>query len=373
MPRTGDGHEPSVGGRSGTTVTRRGALLGLAAVGAIAAADVGGFLFAGGRLTLDTVTPSRFVDRFEQVFGRHEGFRRNHAKGVSVTGWFTATGAGSAVSTASVFRAGSRHPVTGRFSLSGGLPDAADAVDTVRGLGLMFRLPGGEQWRTAMIDSPVFPDRTPDGFRARLLASKKVPDTGKPDPAAMAAFLACHPETAAAMDIIRRQHRTSGFGDSTFHGLNAFRCTDRSGASVPVRWRLVPEQAVRQPGAEEGSGRDYLFDALVREVTRGPLRWRMILTIGEAGDPTDDATRPWPADRTSLDVGTLTVDAIDTEGPGNARDVNFDPLVLPNGIAPSDDPLLSARSAVYAESFDRRSGEPKAPSRVTVAEVSDER
>jgi len=32
----------------------------------------------------------------------------------------------------------------------------------------------------------------------------------------------------------------------------------------------------------------------------------------------------------------------------------FDPLVLPAGIAPSDDPLLSARSAVHSQSFTRR-------------------
>jgi catalase len=32
-------------------------------------------------------------------------------------------------------------------------------------------------------------------------------------------------------------------------------------------------------------------------------------------------------------------------------------MVLPPGIEPSDDPLLSARSAVYAASYRRRTGE----------------
>ena len=49
--------------------------------------------------------------------------------------------------------------------------------------------------------------------------------------------------------------------------------------------------------------------------------------------------------------------AVAPEAKGNARDINFDPLVLPPGIEPSDDPLLSARSAVYAASFRRRAGE----------------
>ena len=47
--------------------------------------------------------------------------------------------------------------------------------------------------------------------------------------------------------------------------------------------------------------------------------------------------------------------------------------LLPDGIAPSDDPLLSARSAVYARSFTRRAGEPKQPSAIDVAQVPDER
>jgi catalase len=51
------------------------------------------------------------------------------------------------------------------------------------------------------------------------------------------------------------------------------------------------------------------------------------------------------------------------------RAINFDPLVLPNGITGSDDPLLSARSAAYSQSFTRRIGEPKSPSAVTSSEV----
>ena len=66
----------------------------------------------------------------------------------------------------------------------------------------------------------------------------------------------------------------------------------------------------------------------------------------------------------------LTLTTIETEAPGNARDVNFDPLVLPDGIEPSGDPLLSARSAVYAASYRARAGEPKSKSAVQVDEVA---
>ena len=79
---------------------------------------------------------------------------------------------------------------------------------------------------------------------------------------------------------------------------------------------------------------------------------------------------PWPApDRQQVDVGTLTIDRVESEDTSPARDINFDPLVLPNGIAGSDDPLLNARSAAYSRSFTRREGEHKTPSAVSSTET----
>jgi catalase len=350
-------------------ITRRSALVGVAVVAGVAAVDVGGFAYAGGWLRPDDLTPSRVTDGFERVYGRHDGFRRNHAKGVSASGFFTSSGAAAEICRAAVFAPGAVVPVIGRFSLSGGVPDQADKAATVRGLGLQFDPPGGRQWRTAMINLPVFPDRTPQGFYERLLASKPDPDTGKPDPDAMAAFLQRHPETVAAMKVIKASPPTPGFADSTYHSLNAFHFTNRAGTTVPVRWTAVPTQEQPSPTATP-PGRDDLFDALIGAASRGPLTWRLVIALGAPTDPLDDATLPWPADRPTIDAGTITVAALHTEAPGNARDINFDPLVLPEGITPSADPLLSARSAVYARSYTRRAGEPKQPSAVTVGQVA---
>ncbi len=354
------------------TLTRRRALIGMTAVAGVAAVDVGVFAYAGGWLRPDALTPSRFVNRFEQVYGRHDGFRRNHAKGVSASGTFQSSGAGAAVCKATVFRAGTV-PVIGRFSLSGGLPFEPDQPDTIRGMALLFLPPVGQQWRTAMVNIPVFLDSTPQGFYERLLADEPVPATGKPDPQLMAAFLASHPETAAAMKIIKQSPPSSGFADSTFHGINAFHFSNDMGVTVPVRWMAVPQQTVHPAGAVHSAQKDYLFDALIEAAAQGTLSWRLILTIGYPWDPTNDATKPWADSRPTIDAGTITVDALHTEAAGNARDINFDPTVLPDGIAVSDDPLLSARSGVYARSFARRAGEPKQPSDVNVSQVLDER
>jgi catalase len=356
-------------------LTRRGALLGLGAVAGVAAVDVGGFAYAGGWLGPagpTPQTPSRFADGFEQVYGRHDGFRRNHAKGLSATGSFASNAAGAEICRAAVFQHGDI-PLIGRFSLSGGLPDQPDKPDTVRGLGLLFQV-DGQQWRTAMVNIPVFPDSTPQAFYERMLLSKPLSDTGKADPQKMAAFLNRHPETVAAMKIVKQSPPAAGFADSTFYGLNAFYFTNSAGAAVPVRWSVVPQDSVvSQDGAgaapPSSPAKDYLFDDLIRAVAQRPLSWRLMLTVGEPGDPTHDATKPWPQSRRSINAGTLTITAAQTEEAGNARDINFDPLVLPDGITASDDPLPAARSAVYARSFTRRAEEPKSPSEVNVGRV----
>ena len=349
-------------------LTRRSALLGMGAVAGFAAVDVGGFAYAGGWLRPDVLTPPRFADRFEHVYGRHDGFRRNHAKGLSATGSFVSSGAGAAICKAAVFQPGTV-PLVGRFSLGGGLPDQADKPDTIRGLGLLFQPPNGQQWRTAMVNVPVFPDSTPRGFYERMLAFKPLPGTGKPDPHRTAAFLDRHPETVAAMKIIKQSPPSAGFADSTFYGLNAFWFTNSAGATVPVRWSVIPQDIGGGNAPGPSLGRDYLFDDLIRTLAQWPLKWRLVLTVGEPGDPTNDATKPWPQSRRSIDAGTIAITAVQTEEAGNARDVNFDPLVLPDGMTASDDPLPAARSAVYARSFTRRAGEPKSPSEVNVAKV----
>jgi catalase len=344
---------------------RRDVLRGAAVVGAFLAVDLGALVYANKWIGPIGLTPRVFLDGFAKVFGRQLGFRKNHAKGLAVTGHFDSNGNGRTLSKAAVFAPG-RTPVIGRFSLAGGNAHAVDASSTARGLGLAFGFPGTEQWRMATLNLPVFLDNSPQGFYDRLIASAVVPGTGKPDPTTMARFLAAHPETARAMLIVKQHPPTPGFADSVYRGLNAFYFVNESGVRTPVRWSLTPLQQALPPS----SGPDELFDPLVRQLRAGPLRWRLVLTVGAAADPTHDATLPWPTDRRSVDAGVLTLDSAETEARGNARDVNFDPLVLPPGIERSDDPLLSARSAVYAASYRRRTGETASPPAVQVDKVA---
>jgi len=350
-------------------LSRTAKLARLALIGAVLAAVAGAFAYLGGWLTPNELSPARFTDGFEQVNGVHPGFRRNHAKGLGVSGFFESNGEGVRLSKATVFRPG-RVPVIGRFSLGGGQPYQADKPDTVRGLGLQFALPDGEFWRTAMVNLPVFPFRTPEAFYEQMLASKPDLETGKPDPEKMQAFLARHPETERVLTFLKGQPVPSGFENSTFHSLNAFRFTNAAGESAAVRWLVKPEQPFEAAAAQPPvSDKNYLFDALIAQVSRRPLRWHLLVSVGQPGDPTNDSTIAWPEGRETVDVGTLTLDRAESDENGPATGINFDPLVLPAGIAPSDDPLLSARSAVYSQSFTRRAGETMSPPAITPAEV----
>jgi catalase len=344
-------------------------LFALATVVGIVAAVVVLFAYAGRWLSPHALTPTSFVDRFEQGNGVHPGFRRNHAKGVCVSGWFDSNGAGATLSKATVFQAG-RVPIIGRFSLGGGMPYQADAPTTVRGLGIRFMPSKGEEWRTAMINLPIFPFPTPKAFYDQMVALAPDPATGKPNPARVQAFFAKYPESAKAINLIKSGPISSGFENSTFNSLNAFRFINAKGEKAWVRWSLEPVQRFEPIDlAHPERDTNYLFDALIASVHERPLQWHLIITIAQPGDPTDDASLPWPPDRKWIDLGTLTINQVESDDISPARDINFDPLVLPDGIAPSGDPLLSARSAVYMRSFTRREGEPKSPSAVSPAET----
>ncbi|HEX4334305.1 MAG TPA: catalase family peroxidase [Polyangiaceae bacterium] len=329
------------------------------------------FLYVGGWFSPHALTPSRFVDTFEQVNGMHPGFRRNHAKGVGVSGTFESNGQGASLSKAVVFERG-RIPVIGRFALAGGMPYAADAVKAVRSLALEFRLPDGEEWRTGMNAIPVFAVRTPDAFRDQLVAMAQAPGKNGPDPSKVSAFLARYPETARAIGKIKAYPSAPGFAQSRYNSLNAFVLVASDGRRTPVRWSMVPEPEAASsalPSSSSETGANFLFDALAARIHRAPPKWHLVLTLGAPNDPTSDATVEWPAERRTVDVGTLTLDDVESEETSSARTVNFDPLVLPAGIEGSDDPLLSARSAAYSVSFRRRVAEPAASSAVTPADV----
>ncbi|MDE3735373.1 catalase family peroxidase [Pseudomonas resinovorans] len=334
----------------GFDLAARLALIGVA-VGGLAA----GFGYAAGWLGSERLTPHQIIDAFEANAGKFHGYRKNHAKGICIAGHFESSGQAEKLSRASVFAPG-KVPVIGRLAIGGSNPHAPDAGVPTRSMALLFQLPGGEQWRTGMNTPPVLPVATPEAFYEQVLASRPDPATGKPDPLRMQAFFAAHPESAAFRQWAQAAKPSNSFANVAYNGINAFRLVDAAGNGQYVRWSVLPE-APFAPLGEAGNDPDFLSHDLQQRLAQGPLRWHLVLTLAEPGDPTHDATRQWPAERRQVDAGTLVVESAEPQDTGACRDINFDPLVLPDGIQTSDDPILAARSAAYAVSYNRRTRE----------------
>jgi catalase len=325
-------------------------LLLIAAILLLAAAA---FAYVGGWLGPQRLTPASFVDQFESMGGVHPGYRRAHAKGLCFSGYFQASGQARAFSSAPVLAAG-RVPVVGRFSIGGSNPQGADGSAGVRSMALLLEQANGEQWRLAMNTPPVLPVATPQAFLEQLQALAPDPQTGKPDPARIKAFFAEHPESAAFLRWQASVVPSSSFASTRYHGIHAFKLVNVADEEQGVRWFMQPELAPEPMAADALADPDVLQNELRQRLQQGPLRWQLKMILAEPGDVLNDSSQPWPETRRQLTAGTLVVEAVQDQAQGACRDINFDPLILPQGIRASDDPILRARSAAYAESFKRR-------------------
>jgi catalase len=245
--------------------------------------------------------------------------------------------------------------VLGRFNLATADANAPDATVRVHGLGIRIATPDGQEWRSALIDPPVFAVSTPQGFYELLLASKSK------DANAMKNFIAAHPEFAAFGDWAKNAPWTDSYAEDRFNSLNSFVFVDNAGAEHVVRWSLLPAAQPVPISQDELAkrGPNFLEQEIAQRVATAPQRWTMVVTIANPGDPSADPSKAWPEDRRTVEVGTLVAQKIEAERDGPCRDINFDPTVLPTGIQVSDDPFPAVRSAAYARSYDLRTAEAK--------------
>src|SRR5262252_906511 len=185
----------------------------LVLIAVIIAGGAAAFAYTGGWFSPLRLTPDKFVNALTPPTGEPLGHRRNHAKGICFTGVFEANGAGSVLSYAEVFTHG-QYPALGRFNLGTPDPNAADAIVRVRGMGLQISTPDGQEWRSAMINPPVFPVSTPQGFYELLRAS------ASKDPDAMKTFAAAHPEFAVFGAWATSGPWTGNYAEERYNGLN---------------------------------------------------------------------------------------------------------------------------------------------------------
>jgi catalase len=300
-------------------------------------------------------TAEKVVDALEGAYGRHKGQRRNHTKGVGALGVFVGNPDATIYSRSALF-SGEPLEVVARFSLAGGDPEASDAEKSPRGMALEFRMPDGGPHHMTMIHTPMFFAAVPQTFLDKFIALAIEPATGKPDMAKFKAYMQSHPDNAAQATFLRDNGPPPSYANCAYYGIHTFRFINKADKITNVRFRFVPQDGEKQLSDAELNSmpRDFLEKALIERLKKGPARWDMILTIGEPGDSETNPTILWPADRKELKAGTLALTSVTPSAEAGSYRINYDPLVMADGIAPTDDPILLFRSPSYATSYTRR-------------------
>lgn len=286
----------------------------------------------------------------QALFRRAPGCRAVHARGIVLTGRFTAAPVAARLSRARHLQ-GTPVPVTVRFSGGSGWPWWPDWLPDARGLAVSFHLPDDQRTDVVAINLPRFPVSHPDDFLALVRALT-------PHPAMiwrLPAFLLRHPRVLASLpaNLWAVARPPASFASIAYYAVHAFTWITPYGSERHVRYRWVPEQ-VRHLGWIRAicRGPRYLEQELREHLRRGVARLHLQVQVARPGDVLDDPAQPWPDSRDLITVGTLELLAED--GSGIAPD--FDPLRLVDGIVASPDPVLHFRHALYGLAARARAG-----------------
>jgi catalase len=232
-----------------------------------------------------------------------------------------------------------------------------DGLANQRALSVKFQLPDGQSTDVLALSIEGFPVRTSEDFLAFLQAQLPDPASGQPAPDAVPRFLDSHPTAGAFLERLRQKPVPASYGQASYHAEHAFLFTAVDGTSRFGRYHWIPEAGEAYLSPDEASRRsaNFLCEELESRLQNGPVVFRLLLQVAGESDPTDDVTALWPADRPLVELGRLEVTGISPTGAADERRLVFDPTNRTDGIDLSADPILLARSAAYALSYDHRS------------------
>lgn len=298
------------------------------------------------------ITPKEAVDAINERYGRHAGYRALHAKGTLCRGTFTATAEAGGLTRAAHMQ-GNPVDVTVRFSNGAGDPGQPDYAPDVRGMATKFHLPDGSDTDISAQTAPRFPVRTPEDFIALLRANQP----GISRLWKLPLFLATHREALPALRAGASAFKAPpSYATCRFYAIHAFKWIDADGGERYVRYRWLPEASAPSDSERESKDRDrdYLQREIVQRLEGGPVRFSLELQLAEDGDPVDDPSAEWPAQRETVAAGTLEVTGLESGRETGDDVLVFDPIRVTDGIEPSDDPVLHFRPRSYSVSVERR-------------------
>jgi catalase len=243
-------------------------------------------------------------------------------------------------------------PITARFSLGGGNPQAPDnAKANVRGLAVRFDLGDGASTDLVMVSAPVFFVQTPALFVEFLQAA------GSGDKEKLGAFMAAHPESTRQGAWLNSRPVPASYAGVGYWGVHSFTFTNGNGDTALVKYKAIPDAGELGLTDEEAEakGANFYEEELKERLAKGPVSFELVAIRGRDGDQTSDPTLRWDDEdgRETTPLGKISVEAIAPNATCDA--FSFLPGNVTDGIAgPADDPIYQIRSADYLVSFARR-------------------
>lgn len=296
------------------------------------------------------------IDGLHGVFGAHRGYRAGQTKhGGGCIGQFVATSQAANISRA-IHLQGTPIPATIRFSMASGNPFISDTEVDDHGMSVKFHLPDGSTTDIVGRMIGVANARDPEGFLMFFHSVKPDPQTGKPDPAAIAALLQAHPESKRFLEWKSSLKPIASYAQAEYFGVHAYRFVNGDGEVAYGRYRWVPDAGVATLMPEEVKtlGSSYLSEELRARVAKGPVTFHLHLQVAEPGDDVNDGSKEWPASREVINLGRLEITSLIESQPDLVDTFVFDPVNLTDGIEATDDPVLLIRNEVYKRSYARR-------------------
>ena len=131
---------------------------------------------------------------------------------------------------------------------------------------------------------------------------------------------------------------------------------NKDGQKQAGRYQFLPVAGQHNLSDDEAKAMsvNFLSEELKTRLAKGPVEFRVVVQLANAGDPTNDASLVWPDDRRTVEMGTISITSVVADSDAAQRTLVFFPTTLTDGIELSDDPLPQLRTSAYAMSFARR-------------------
>jgi catalase len=296
----------------------------------------------------------QIFDLMANMHGVKPGFRPVHAKGIVCQGTFAPSREAATLSKAAHFQ-GASVPVTVRFSDGASDPSVPDNSPDAgpRGFAIRFVLPGGGKADIVAMSHNGFVVGTVEEFLALQQAVAATNPT-RPHPWPIEVFLMAHP--LALKFVLDNKVIPTSFATESFFSNDSFIFVNKSGAKQAGRYKILPEAGSQYLSDDEAKARsvNFLVEELKTRLVKGPVKFRVVVQLPNAGDATDDPSLVWPDDRKTIEAGTISITSVVADSATAERGLVFDPTHLTEGIELSDDPFPALRAKVYSLSAARR-------------------